>query len=997
MKILSARNSLISTLLILCVPLLAEVPDGGTLLNSQLGSGYQKIGSCTVTEVAVADQDFTEALRATTGSALSNTWDAQIKFPAASGIAANDIILVAFYARTISSNEETGEGGLKVCIEHNVSYAKELYYHITIGHEWKEYYASVKCGSAIAASSISYAFHIGYPSQTIEVASVRFLNYKNTLSINDLPVTEISYIGQAPDAAWRAPAEERINQIRKGQAGIIVYDEQGVALKDAGISIKMVKHQFGFGTAIAASNFIQNTTYRNKVFELFNEVVFENDLKWPQFDPGSNNLKNAFDTLATHNIPVRGHNIIWPAFKYCPEYIESIKDDTVTLRNAIDHRIDAVTAYTRGRLNDWDVINEPYSEQEIQDILGDQVMADWFRRTRRKDRGVKLYINDYSILSAGGYNKEHQDYYYDIIQYIDNLGGGIEGIGMQGHFSNELTSIPRIYEILERYSALGKDIKITEHDIDLTQRDIQAEYTRDFMTILFSHASVKSLLVWGFWAGRHWKPDAAFFNSDWTIRPHGEVWQDMIYNQWWTPAIDTVSDDQGQVSIEGFLGTYEYTVTSGDSERSGTFTIDHSFQSGLSNSINIYLDEAIPLEVVIQPSSPGFLCEGEKITLQAPEDSSLSYTWYRNDTILSDQTSGIIVSEKGSYTVVISKGGLEFVSDPYRVEVRPRPEASITVSGDLSFCEGQPAILIANAGDDLEYEWLKDNVRFQGAASFIEPNETGSYTLITISDGCLSKSDPVEVSVSPMPEVTIEAMGDIVFCEGDELVLRTNPVYGMTYSWQNGDSILESTSYWIAVTESGRYSVSAVLGSCSDTSDVQVVTVYPVPEASISASGELSFCEDNNVTLTANEGENLSYTWKKGNTVLQETNQSIVIGEEGIYTLVTSNMGCSSVSEPVTVTVLPGTDPACATGIDQNESAIRAYPNPFQGSFNLELSTPALPGSSIQIFDSMGKLILKKKIEPGLQLLTICLDDPGFYLLRFRSAEECHTFRLTSK
>jgi len=620
MKILTTKTYLIFLLLFLGGTLFSQVPDGGILLNSQSGSYYQKIGNCTLTEVAVADQDFATALNAVTGTDITNNWDAQIKFTAVAGIETNDIVLVAFYARTISSDEETGEGGLKVCIEHSVSYAKQLYHHVTVGQEWKEYYASVECNSTIATSSLNYAFHIGYPSQTIEVANIRFLNYKNTLSINDLPATEISYIGQDPDAAWRAPAEERINQIRKGKLDITVYDELGVALNDASISIEMVKHQFGFGTAIDARHFNENATYKNKVLELFNEVVFENDLKWNQFDASATNhqLNNAFETLEANDIAVRGHNIIWPSFRYCPPFLESIRDDTVALRNAVDQRIDDVTAFTRGRLNDWDVINEPYSEQEIQNILGDPEMADWFKRVRRTDRGVKLYINDYSILSGGGFNKAHQDYYYDIIQYIDSLGGGIDGVGLQGHFSTELTSIPRVYEILERFSLLGKDIKITEHDIELTQRDVQADYTRDFMTILFSHSSVKSLLVWGFWEGRHWKPDGAFFNSDWTIRPHGEVWQDMIYDQWWTQAIDTVSDELGQVSVDGFLGTYKYTITSGGSERTDTFTIDNSFQSGLSNMLSIYLDEAIPGEVVIQPSSPGFLCQGEEISLQAP-------------------------------------------------------------------------------------------------------------------------------------------------------------------------------------------------------------------------------------------------------------------------------------------------------------------------------------------------------------------------------------------
>ena len=51
----------------------------------------------------------------------------------------------------------------------------------------------------------------------------------------------------------------------------------------------MVRHEFGFGTAIAANEFNTNDSYRNTLFEMFNEVVFENDLKWPQFNAEASN------------------------------------------------------------------------------------------------------------------------------------------------------------------------------------------------------------------------------------------------------------------------------------------------------------------------------------------------------------------------------------------------------------------------------------------------------------------------------------------------------------------------------------------------------------------------------------------------------------------------------------------------------------------------------------------------------------------------------------
>jgi endo-1,4-beta-xylanase len=572
--------------------LAAQIPAGGIQMNATTGTTHIKIGSSIVTEITIVDQPFTKGLRLVLPATVNNFWSEQVQFPTAVGIAANDVVLVAFYARTISSIQETGEGALTVVIENSTTYAKELSTKISIGSTWKQYYASAKCVSTLSATQVRYAFHTGYPSQVIEIADVQFLNYKTTLALKDLPITEITYSGQAADAPWRVAAADRIEQIRKGRVDIEVKDQHGNAVKDAEVSIEMVRHQFGFGTAIPASVFLNNAVFRNKVYELFNEVVFENDLKWPQFNPNSTlNLRRSLDSLERHQIPVRGHTVIWPSWKWCPPALQALSTNPAALTNEINKRIDDVTKFTKGRLNDWDVINEPYSERDIMNILGDEVMADWLKRVRQNDPDVKLYINDYGILSSGGMDIKKQDSYYNLIKYLDGLGAQVDGVGLQGHFSSELTPITKVYSIIERFATLGKDIKITEHDINITQRAVQAEYTRDFMTILFSHESVKSFMIWGFWQNSHWRPDAALFNADWTIRPHGEAWKELVFNQWWTKKKEKTTDSQGNVSFEGFLGTYNYTIKSGGKESTGVFEMNYSKQSGTANAVVLRMED----------------------------------------------------------------------------------------------------------------------------------------------------------------------------------------------------------------------------------------------------------------------------------------------------------------------------------------------------------------------------------------------------------------------
>ncbi|MDO9613046.1 MAG: endo-1,4-beta-xylanase [Bacteroidota bacterium] len=747
MKLIKTLQTLF--FLVLVSPcLMAQIPDGGSSLISTTATNYQKIGNYTLTAINIENQTFTKGLRFTTGATMNNSWDAQIKFTSAAGIAKDDVVLVAFYARTTATLQEFGVGALTVCIENNTSYAKEIYYKVNIGTEWKQYYASVKCANTLAASAVSYSFHIGYPNQTVEIADVKFLNYKNTLTLAQLPITEVTYFGREADAAWRAPADERINQIRKGIVDMVVYDEQGQVVKDASVSIEMVKHQFGFGSAVAASKFMSDAVYRKKVYELFNEVVLENDLKWPAFNPNpSINTTKTLDSLLRRKILVRGHNVVWPSFKYNLASLKTLSTNPIAFRNEIDRHIDQVTQYTKGKLNDWDVLNEPYSETEFQAILGNEAMADWFKRVRQNDRDVKLYINDYSILSAGGMDIKHQDGYFNIIKYIDEKGGKIEGIGMQGHFGTDLTPITKVYSILERFASLGKDIKITEHDINLTQRTVQADYTRDFLTICFSHPSVQSFLVWGFWAGQHWLPNSAFYAQDWSIRPHGEAWRDMVFNQWWTKKTNKTTDSEGKVSFEGFLGTYKYTIKAGGKERTGTFVLGNSKQSALPNNVILSLDNSIPDNIGITTTKSACLCEGENITLNATTGSGLTYKWFRGTGLLPETTASIVVSQPGLYSVKVAKGSVETTSAPIEVKVNTIPEAIITTTGDLSFCPGGKVSFTANASNDLTYNWYKGATKIQGSVTSIDATETGSYRLITNSNGCATYSEQVAVQV----------------------------------------------------------------------------------------------------------------------------------------------------------------------------------------------------------------------------------------------------------
>lgn len=258
---------------------------------------------------------------------------------------------------------------------------------------------------------------------------------------------------------------------------------------------------------------------------------------------------------------VRGHCVLWPGRKNLPKDVTALLDaptvDKDALRSRIDKHIDEVLKFTKGRLTEWDVLNEPYTNKDVQAVLGDEEMALWFKKAREADPSVKLYINDFNIVEGGGNELAHIDHYDKAITGILAAGGPIDGIGIQGHFNARLTPMERVQEILDRFARFGKDLQITEFDINIPDEKLQADYTRDFLTLCFAHPAMKGFMIWGFWEGSHWRPNGAMLRRDWSPKPNYEVWQDLVFKQWWTD-VEGTTDKSGVFRARGFLG--EYTV-----------------------------------------------------------------------------------------------------------------------------------------------------------------------------------------------------------------------------------------------------------------------------------------------------------------------------------------------------------------------------------------------------------------------------------------------------
>jgi endo-1,4-beta-xylanase len=113
--------------------------------------------------------------------------------------------------------------------------------------------------------------------------------------------------------------------------------------------------------------------------------------------------------------------------------------------------------------------------------------------------------------------------------------------------------------VLDQFSEFGLPIESTELSLNMLDRELQADFMRDYLIALFSHPNVHGIMLWGFWEGRHWRPDAAMFERHWTPRPMADAWIDLVHKEWKTDVTAT-TDADGVAHARGFCGDYDINV-----------------------------------------------------------------------------------------------------------------------------------------------------------------------------------------------------------------------------------------------------------------------------------------------------------------------------------------------------------------------------------------------------------------------------------------------------
>jgi endo-1,4-beta-xylanase len=556
------------------------IPDGGRdVLAGEALSTAKAMGSKQLMHAEQVDFPSGKGWRLEVLDDKATPFQLQLIAPVIGEVKAGDKMLLTFAARCVPGSSVDGKGHSRAVVEIKVppNYPKLGQDEFTVGPEWETIFVPFNAEYSSKAGMTNVSFMPGGRKQTLEIASLRLIDFGKDFPIDKLPHPYVRYPGREADAPWRKEALARIEKLRTTGIKVEVTDAAGKPIPGAKVEILLKRHDFGFGTAVKAKYFSDESErgkqYRQIIDDNFSRIVLENDLKPFAREGGKSNTAKEFRHEWTERalawakergFSIRGHYLAWGPWE---SWSEKLRDNPTAIREHIMNHMDDVTSAAGKYVTEWDAVNHPVGWESpratVDMVVSPELYADIFKAARQKVK-TPLFVNEDQVFRPG----RQQEEYFGAIETLIKQGAQPDGIGNMAHFhSSFLPGGEEMLRISDRFAKLVPNLEITEFDVVTNgDEELQADWLRDCLIMAYSHEAYTGFMLWVFWEGASWRPEAALWHSDWTEKPNGKVWRDLVCNQWRTKA-NGQTDASGQFTSRGHKGLYEITVQVGGESR----------------------------------------------------------------------------------------------------------------------------------------------------------------------------------------------------------------------------------------------------------------------------------------------------------------------------------------------------------------------------------------------------------------------------------------------
>lgn len=265
-----------------------------------------------------------------------------------------------------------------------------------------------------------------------------------------------------------------------------------------------------FGAAVALNPLLTDQKYRELALNKFNIWTPENELKAQFIHPNQktysfNEADLLVDTAIKNNIAIHGHALVFGEAN--PKWMRAAP---ASQRQAImvDH-VQAVVSHYKGRIQEWDVINEPLSDEDGDyqnggnglrhhlwyDAMGQNYIATALKSARAANPDAKLYINDYGLEADG----QRWQALLKLVDGLQSQGVPLDGVGFQSHVyeASDRVNASVLSRHMQELAQRGLVVRISE--IDVFGEDGTAKQARDYMTILNTCLGQPNCVAYSTW------------------------------------------------------------------------------------------------------------------------------------------------------------------------------------------------------------------------------------------------------------------------------------------------------------------------------------------------------------------------------------------------------------------------------------------------------------------------------------------------------------------
>ncbi|MEM8754022.1 MAG: endo-1,4-beta-xylanase [Pseudomonadota bacterium] len=276
-----------------------------------------------------------------------------------------------------------------------------------------------------------------------------------------------------------------------------------------------------FGAAIAARDTLRRPEL---ILRYFTSVTAENAHKWSRIEREEGRRgHSAGDAVVAmaeaHGLRTRGHTLVWGrgngAPKWLRERFSGPGASAEELRRLTAAHIEDVVGRYRGRVAQWDVVNEPLAMTGVAldplspfgRLLGEDGFVQAFKAAAAADPRALLFINEFGLEA----DPRRFDAFLALVDRLIAAGAPIDGVGLQGHFLRAPPDRARLETMMRAIEERRLIVEITELDIPLRlfkERPdpdaAQAAAFGDVASACLAVSACAGITVWGLLENESW-------------------------------------------------------------------------------------------------------------------------------------------------------------------------------------------------------------------------------------------------------------------------------------------------------------------------------------------------------------------------------------------------------------------------------------------------------------------------------------------------------------